>query len=431
MIFPSTSRDTRGERRMNGSHLGIARSKEHAEPSEVSPRFGAGAAAVDQFLVNYGLFEQPFGVTPDPRFLYLGSKPREALAALEYGTEMGRGFMALIAAPGMGKTSLLFQYLERLRGRARTAYVFQTDCDSRDLLRAFLCDLGIKPAGKDMHELRVALQHVLLEEMQAGRRVILVIDEAQKLSSSALESVRLLSNFETPAAKLIQIVLAGQPELAQRLARPELAQLRQRISFFVTLEPFTREEVHAYIAHRLWVAGYAGPALFTPGAQLLIAERSASIPRNINNICFSAMSLGLALDAKKIDREMIAEVLPDLGFDLAGPPSSAPRPEQPPSRLAASPDLSIPMASAGAPRRWLSRVFALAALLIVLGWLVVGRDRPPKQMQSSPSSRTGIANRLESPNGAGFHAERYSPAATDSLTLQDSTPSTGSHEKEE
>lgn len=267
------------------------------------------------FLEYFGLIEQPFGVTPDPRFLHLGPKHREALASLVYGTETNRGFLALIAQPGMGKTSLLFQFLETMRNKARTAFLFQTDCDSREFMRHLLTDLGIDPTGMDFPGMHAALNGMLTEEMHAGRRFILVIDEAQNLEERVLESVRLLSNFETPWVKLMQIVIAGQPQLARRLARPSMAQLRQRISSVIRLDPFTLEETNAYVDHRLWVAGYAGSPLFTVGARLQIAEQSRGIPRNINNICFNAMSLAYAMDARQIDSKIIGEVIADLEMD--------------------------------------------------------------------------------------------------------------------
>jgi general secretion pathway protein A len=267
------------------------------------------------FLDYYGLNEQPFGVTPDPRFLYLGPKHRQALAALEYGTDTNRGFLTLIAKPGMGKTSLLFRYLEGLRTKARTAFVFQTDGDSRDLMRYLLADLGLDGGGKDLPEMHALLNRILLEEVQSGRQFVLVIDEAQNLDEKVLESVRLLSNFETPQSKLMQIVLAGQPQLAERLASASMSQLRQRISFIIRIEPFTREEVATYVDHRLLVAGYKGPSLFTDDAQRLIAEHSEGIPRNINNICFNAMTLGWALKQKTIDGDMVRDIVADLDLN--------------------------------------------------------------------------------------------------------------------
>jgi type II secretory pathway predicted ATPase ExeA len=267
-----------------------------------------------RFLDHFALNEQPFGVTPDPRFLYLGSKHRQALTALQYGTDLNRGFMTLIAPPGMGKTSLLFQYLEGLRDKARAAFLFQTDCDSRDLMRHLLADLDLDCEAKDLPEMRLILNQFLTREMNAGRSFILVIDEAQNLDEKVLESVRLLSNSETPWMKLMQIVLAGQPQLADRLALPSMAQLRQRVSFSIRIEPLTREEVAAYVDHRLWVAGYKSSTLFSVGARALLAEYSQGIPRNINNICFSAMSLAWALKQKNIDRDMMRDVLSDMDF---------------------------------------------------------------------------------------------------------------------
>src|SRR5580698_4173332 len=267
------------------------------------------------FLEHYKLAEQPFGVTPDSRFLYLGPKHREALASLVYGTESNRGFLALIAKPGMGKTSLLYHYLSHLRDKARTAFIFRTDCDSREFIRHLLIDLGIDVAGMDLPAMHDALNRLLNEEMKAGRRFVLVIDEAQNLDEKVLESIRLLSNFETPWTKLMQIVLAGQPQLADRLASPSMAQLRQRVSMVIRIEPFTHQEANAYIDHRLWIAGCDKPAFFTVGARKLIADHSEGIPRNINNLCFNAMSLACALKRKTIERDVVRDVIADLDLE--------------------------------------------------------------------------------------------------------------------
>lgn len=267
------------------------------------------------FLNYYKLAEQPFGVTPDSRFLYLGPQHREALASLVYGTESDRGFLAMIAQPGMGKTSLLYQYLSQMRDQTRTAFVFRTDCDSREFVKHVLLDFGIDVAGMDLPAMHEKLNRLVIDETQAGRRVVLVVDEAQNLDETTLESIRLLSNFETPWKKLMLIVLAGQPQLADKLDSPSLSQLRQRVSMVIRIEPFTHEQVNAYIDHRLWVAGEGKPALFTVGARKLIAEHSRGIPRTINNICFNAMSLGCALRKETIDRDIVSEVISDL--DLA------------------------------------------------------------------------------------------------------------------
>ena len=270
------------------------------------------------FVDYYGLREQPFGVTPDPKFLYLGEGHREALAALFYEIESGRGFSAMAAEPGMGKTSLLMRLLESMQESARTAFLFQTDGGSREFLHALLHDLGIAPRGMDLAATHEALNETLLAELKAGRRVIVVIDEAQNLSEKTLESVRLLSNFETPEAKLMHIVLAGQPKLSEKLAKPSLTQLRQRVSNVILLKPFRSEETAEFIKHRLRMAGLKGKVPFSTDALLLIARSSRGIPRNINNICFQALSLGFATQTEVVGTDIIREVLADLEIENAG-----------------------------------------------------------------------------------------------------------------
>jgi general secretion pathway protein A len=268
------------------------------------------------FLDYYGLREQPFGVTPDPRFLYFGSSHREALASLYYGVENGRGFLALIAKPGMGKTTLLFHLLGKLRNSTRTAFLFQTQCDSQQFLRSLVADLGVECRGNDgLFHLQSQLNEVLVRETQAGRRFVLVVDEAQNLDDPVLETLRMLSNFETPRAKLMQIILAGQPQLASKLASDKLVQLRQRVSIVSRLNHLTSAETADYIDHRLRVAGYAGAPLFGSGALERIASGTEGIPRNINNLCFHALTLGFAKGAKRIETSIVDEALADLSLD--------------------------------------------------------------------------------------------------------------------
>jgi general secretion pathway protein A len=263
-------------------------------------------------LDYFKLREQPFGVTPDARYLFLSSTHREALGSLLYGIDEGCGFLALIASPGLGKTTLLFHALHQLREKALTVFLFQTVCTSIDLLRALLVGLGVQDIQGNLSQLQSRLKEVLLTQARLGRRVVVAIDEAQNLDDSLLELIRMLSNFETPQEKLIQIILSGQLELAEKIASPDLEQLRQRVSIFSELTPFSREDTRLYIDHRLRVAGYAfaGP-LFTRDAVALIADTSHGIPRNINNLCFSALSLAYALQRKSIDREIIRAVMAD------------------------------------------------------------------------------------------------------------------------
>src|SRR5436305_4103819 len=219
------------------------------------------------FLSFYGLREQPFGVTPDPRFLYLSPTHREALASVFYGIDAGRGFTAVIAKPGMGKTTLLFQLLQKLKPSARTAFLFQTQCDSREFMKFLLRELGCElQPQQDLVSMHEEFNRCLLQEAHAGRKFVVVIDEAQNLEPAVLETVRLLSDFETPRAKLLQIVLSGQPELADKLARPSLRQLRQRISVLSTLTPLSSEEVQRYISQRLAAGGLSNASVFTVSA---------------------------------------------------------------------------------------------------------------------------------------------------------------------
>lgn len=264
------------------------------------------------YLKHFGLQEEPFGVNPDPRFLHLAEAHREALASLYYGIESGRGFLSLIAEPGMGKTTLLFFLLEKFSRTAKTAFVFQTLCNPREFMRLLLAELGHESDTDDFVKLHEEFNRRLLAEARLGKRFIVVVDEAQNLDASVLESVRLLSNFETPRAKLLTIILAGQPELAVKLASPGLAQLRQRISVVNKLNPFPEEEVRNYIAHRLSVAGFKGAFPFTPEALSEVSKFSGGIPRNINNFCFNALSLACALRKDVVDLAMAREVVADL-----------------------------------------------------------------------------------------------------------------------
>ncbi len=281
-------------------------------------------------LDYYKLREQPFGVTPDSRYLYSSATHREALASLLYGIEAGRGFVALIASPGMGKTTLLFHALDQLRDKARTVFLFQTVCTPVDFLRAILADLGVHETQGTLIELQSKLNNVLAEQSGSGKPLIVVIDEAQNLDHSVLELVRMLSNFETSREKLMQIILSGQPQLAEKLASPELVQLRQRVSIVARLKPLSPEETALYIDHRLRTAGYSAEApLFTGASLELIAGCSEGIPRNINNLCFNALSLGCALQRRTIDGDIVREVVADLDLEpLRERRSRAARPEK-------------------------------------------------------------------------------------------------------
>jgi general secretion pathway protein A len=252
-------------------------------------------------LEFYNLRRQPFGVTPDPQYLYFGASHQQAFTALLSAVQERRGFSALIAKPGMGKTSLLFKLLELLKGSARTGFLFQTHGDSREVFSSLVQDLEAEPTGEDWPSMQKSLNAALMRESASNRQVVVVIDEAQNLTDDAFESLRLLSNFEKPDAKLLHIILAGQPPLAKKLSSPGLVQLRQRLSVVTELLALTFAQTAEYIGHRLKVAGYAGQPLFTRDALEFIAQASEGIPRIINHLCFHSLVIGCSARKPVID----------------------------------------------------------------------------------------------------------------------------------
>lgn len=277
-------------------------------------------------LTFYGLSEQPFQVTPDPAYLYLSDVHREALTSLSQGVRDLRGFMTLIAEPGMGKTTLLNKLMEELRDSARIVFLFQTQCNSRELLRYLLGELGVESSGMDVVAMHRKLNEQLFQEMLQGRRFVLIVDEAQNLQDSVLETIRLLSDFETAHRKLIQIVLAGQPQLVDTLMRPGLSQLRQRIAILASLAPLSAAETARYVEHRLRAAGLSGELMFTEDALAVLAERSKGTPRSINNLCFNALQLGYTEGSTTIGAAMIEKVAGKLDLESLRRPQPEPAP---------------------------------------------------------------------------------------------------------
>jgi type II secretory pathway predicted ATPase ExeA len=267
------------------------------------------------FTQFYGMREQPFGVTPDSRYLYLGHAHREALASLYCGIRDHRGFLTLIAPPGTGKTTLLFYLLQRLRVHLRTVFLFDTPSDPEDLMSSLAADIGLNTSGLGTAQIRQQFHSVLTQEASAGRNFVIVVDEAQNLSNPVLEKIRLLSNFESGTHKLLQVVLAGQPQLATRLSHPDLLQLRQRIAMMTGLEPLSPDQVRSYIQHRLNIAGYNGESLFTGDALAGIAHKSAGIPRMINILCYNALAIGCAQKQRCIDVCTVRQAVSDLTFE--------------------------------------------------------------------------------------------------------------------
>ncbi|OGX06542.1 MAG: hypothetical protein A3G87_03610 [Omnitrophica bacterium RIFCSPLOWO2_12_FULL_50_11] len=259
----------------------------------------------------FGLAEEPFNVTPDPRFIFFSRQHLDAFSCLLYGIESRKGFIQITGEIGAGKTTLCRAILEKLKTKTHTALILNPKLSELFLLRAIAEDFGIALSAYDHKDCFDALNRFLLEEFHKGYNTVLIIDEAQGLTPKTLEQVRLLSNLETNREKLIQIVLVGQPELKDMLNHPALAQLRQRITIRFHLTPLDRNEVEEYIRHRLRVAGWPPgvPNPFTQEAIDFIYEHSGGIPRLINN--FSGMSL-LAAYARSVflvDAKLAEEAL--------------------------------------------------------------------------------------------------------------------------
>jgi general secretion pathway protein A len=263
----------------------------------------------------FGLREKPFTLSPDPKYLFLSDSHREALAHLLYGIEQGEGFIAVTGEVGTGKTTLCRTLLERLDPSTEVAFVFNPPLSGMELLQAIHHELGLLGGEATRQELTAELNQFLLEKKAQGKRVLLIVDEAQNLERDALEQVRLLGNLETNTAKLLQIILLGQPELDAKLESPDLRQLRQRITVRWRLAPLSAGEAREYIAHRLRVAG-ASKEIFTELATREIHRRSRGIPRVINLLCDRALLAAFASQAQSIGLGLVSQV----EREVAGPP---------------------------------------------------------------------------------------------------------------
>ncbi|HSI09299.1 MAG: ExeA family protein [Rariglobus sp.] len=250
----------------------------------------------------YGLNEMPFNITPDPKFLYLSPTHQEALQNLKYGVHERKGFIVLIGEVGCGKTTLCRRFLNELDpARFDTALILNPRVNEKEMLKAILTELGETKFGRSQNDLVYQMNQLLLERIERGRDIVLIIDEAQNLSFEVLEQVRLLSNLETDKQKLLQIVLMGQTELKDVLAREELRQLRQRILVHHELRRLTLTDVEHYVQHRLTLAGANGRPAFTKRALRSIHRHSKGIPRIINNLCDKAILAAYIRDSDEVN----------------------------------------------------------------------------------------------------------------------------------
>ena len=261
---------------------------------------------------------KPFELTPDPRFFYQTPETREIIATMMYGIRERRGFIAIIGEPGTGKTTMLNAAFDQVDQEiVKYALIQNTGMSFKDTLHEIIFKLGLAKIEENLTKSKMImrLNHFAIQQFERGGNVAIILDEAQNFSLRNLENLRLLSNLENRNHKLIQIVLAGQPELERNLKKPRLTQLAQRISLKARTSSFNEKDTYEYIKHRLEVARYDGPPLFGNKARQLIWVHSQGIPRNINALCDNALLIGYAKDKSRIDSSIVKEAIQDRNWE--------------------------------------------------------------------------------------------------------------------
>lgn len=259
--------------------------------------------------------EQPFNLTPDPKFVYLSSAHQETLEHMIYGVEQRKGFILITGSIGTGKTTLTRLLMDHLDGKVQTALIFNTFLNEIELLRTINREFGLPAESSSREVLIESLNRFLINQLDSKGNAVLILDEAQNLSVPVLEQVRMLSNLETDSQKLIQIILVGQPELARTLARPDLAQLSQRITVRCRLRPLDLEDTVRYIHHRLSVAGPQGLSRFDSSSYRLIYKYTQGIPRRINALCDRALLAAFAIGTRRVSPAFIRQAQAELTDD--------------------------------------------------------------------------------------------------------------------
>jgi general secretion pathway protein A len=269
---------------------------------------------MDMYLNFFNLKKEPFQITPDPSFLYLSPGHKEALASIMYGVEKRKGFILIIGAVGVGKTTILRAYLEKASTeRLRTIYLFNANISYGHLLKYIFRELGIKPESDEIYEMVHQLYEILVTEYREGRNVLLLIDEAQNMPIDTLENLRMLSNLETATDKLIQIVFSAQPEFDNTLNMEELKQLKQRIAVRAAISPLSAEEGLSYIQHRLKRAAIKESDIFSTLALKEIVRKAMGIPRVINVLCDNSLITAFGYGKKRVGLGVVKEIARDLG----------------------------------------------------------------------------------------------------------------------
>lgn len=328
------------------------------------------------YCQHFGFREKPFDVTPNPKFIFASQAHREALASLVYGIRERRGFIVLIGEVGTGKTLLLNTVIDRIGNEVKAAYVYNTKASFDQFMTLALVDFGIAESTAPLSQVDIIhrLNQFAIEQLANNGNVVLIIDEAQNLLPEDLEKIRLLSNLETRQRKLVQIVLSGQPELEAKLSAHELRQLAQRINVKRHILPLDAIQTVEYVHHRLSIAGYAGPELFTKRALDMLVNHSGGIPRMINMVCDNALLIAFGLGKKKIDEAILEEAVSDLTWNPA--PGGQFRNSQ-----SADPAYFV-TPKTPSPRRWVFSLF-IGVLLFGLG-MAGGYVQFGKNWESGP-----------------------------------------------
>jgi general secretion pathway protein A len=260
----------------------------------------------------YGFSERPFDISPDPRFLFLTRSHRESLASMIYGVKERKGFISITEEVGTGKTVLIYALLRNLDEKVRIIHLSHTSITFEELLKIIFLKLSLPVVESEKPILLHQLHGHLLRRSRLGENIALVIDEAQNLSKEVMEEIRMLSNTETATAKLLQVLLVGQPELEVKLNSDALRQLKQRIGIRRRIKPLNREECAEYMEHRLRLVGSTCGEVFTRDAVSLIYEYTKGIPRSINILCDNAFLIGFSTEQKRITAGVVREVMADM-----------------------------------------------------------------------------------------------------------------------
>jgi general secretion pathway protein A len=265
----------------------------------------------------YGIKEEAFSSSPDPKFLYKSEMHQEALDRMIRSVQTRKGINAIIGEPGLGKSTLVRTLLAGFSQKVHYAWIFNTTLDARDFVKYICLDFGLSPKGKDTSELLMEFYEFLITQYEQGIYTLLIVDEAQNLKIDVLEEIRQLSNLETNSKKLLQVILSGQPQLNTFLDHDQLHQLKQRITLKASLTRFTLRDTTEYIKCRLAIAGAKREDIFTAGAFDAIQDMSDGVPRLINQICDNAIAEGHKTNAKQIDSGIIRELADSSKITLA------------------------------------------------------------------------------------------------------------------